>query len=522
MESAKFADANGFEAVWTPERHFHAFGGLFPNPAISSMAVAAVTQNVHVRAGSCVLPLHSTVRVAEDWAMIDNLSSGRAGLALASGWQPNDFVIRPEAFARRKDLVGEGIDTLRQLWRGGTITLPRPDGKLVETSTLPRPLNDNIPLWITAAGNPETYELAGAKGCHVLTHLLGQTFEEVAEKIRLYRAAWARAGHAGRGRVTLMLHTFVGEDEAHVEETVRQPMKSYLRSAVDLVRKAAWTFPTFVQRSGAQGKTPAQIFEEEELTPEEGEALLEHAFQRYYRTSGLFGTLETCAAIGRKVVEIGVDEIACLIDFGVATDEVLAHLPLLKKVKDALKEGPAGGAKASLAEDMLGRAITHFQCTPSTASMLVADRAGRAALGRLGVMMVGGEALPLALAKELRRLVPGRVFNMYGPTETTIWSAIHELAEIGSFVPLGTPIANTTMHVLNGAGAECPALVPGELVIGGEGVSNGYWNRDDLTSERFVPDRRTMTQGPGFTAPAIWCAGIKMAPSSFSAASTTR
>jgi natural product biosynthesis luciferase-like monooxygenase protein len=489
-ESAKFADANGFEAVWTPERHFHAFGGLFPNPAISSMAVAGLTQNVHVRAGSCVLPLHSTVRVAEDWAVIDNLSGGRTGLALASGWQPNDFVIRPEAFARRKDLVREGIDALRQLWRGGTVTLPRPDGKLAEISTLPRPLNDDIPLWVTAAGDPETYELAGAKGCHVLTHLLGQTFEEVAEKIRLYRAAWAKAGHAGRGRVTLMLHTFVGEDEARVEETVRQPMKSYLRSAVDLVRKAAWTFPTFVQKSGAQGKTPAQIFEEEELTPEEAEALLEHAFQRYYRTSGLFGTPETCAAVARKAVAIGVDEIACLIDFGVATEEVLAHLPLLKKVMDALKESPAGGAKASLAEDMLGRAITHFQCTPSMASMMVADRAGRAALGRLGAMMVGGEALPLALAKELRQLVPGRVFNMYGPTETTIWSMVHEFAEIGSFVPLGTPIANTAVHVLNGAGGECPALVPGELVIGGEGVSNGYWKRDDLTSERFVHDRR--------------------------------
>jgi natural product biosynthesis luciferase-like monooxygenase protein len=490
IESAKFADTNGFEAVWTPERHFHAFGGLFPNPAVSSAAVAALTQNVHVRAGSCVLPLHSAVQVAEDWAMIDNLSGGRAGLALAAGWQPNDFVIRPEAFARRKDLVSEGIDTLRQLWRGGHVSLRGPYGKPVETCTLPRPLNDDIPLWITAAGNPETYELAGAKGCHVLTHLLGQTFEEVAEKIRVYRAAWAKAGHAGTGRVTLMLHAFVGEDEAHVEDTVRRPLKSYLRSAVDLVRKATWTFPTFVQRSGAQGKTPAQIFEEEELTPEEAEALLEHAFQRYYRTSGLFGTPETCVAIARKAIAIGVDEIACLIDFGVATDDVLAHLPLLKKVADALKEGPAGGAKASLAEDMMSHAITHFQCTPSMASMLAADRAGRAALGRLEVMMVGGEALPLALARELRQLVRGRLFNMYGPTETTIWSAVHELAEIGSFVPLGTPIANTTIHVLNGAGAKCPALVPGELVISGEGVSNGYWKREDLTSERFLPDRR--------------------------------
>ncbi|MEO0353014.1 MAG: LLM class flavin-dependent oxidoreductase, partial [Cyanobacteria bacterium P01_A01_bin.15] len=55
IESAKFADKNGFSAVWTPERHFHAFGGLYPNPAMTSAALAMVTENVQLRAGSVVL-----------------------------------------------------------------------------------------------------------------------------------------------------------------------------------------------------------------------------------------------------------------------------------------------------------------------------------------------------------------------------------------------------------------------------------------------------------------------------------
>ena len=70
---------NGFKAVWTPERHFHAFGGLYPNPAVTSAAVAAITTRVRVRAGSVVLPLHNPIRVAEEWAVVDNLSQGRVG-----------------------------------------------------------------------------------------------------------------------------------------------------------------------------------------------------------------------------------------------------------------------------------------------------------------------------------------------------------------------------------------------------------------------------------------------------------
>ncbi len=96
LDGATFADQHGFAAVWTPERHFHAFGGPYPNPSVTGAAVAAVTRNIAVRAGSCVAPLHHTARIAEEWAVIDNLTNGRAGLAIASGWQPDDFVLRPE------------------------------------------------------------------------------------------------------------------------------------------------------------------------------------------------------------------------------------------------------------------------------------------------------------------------------------------------------------------------------------------------------------------------------------------
>jgi acyl carrier protein len=88
----------------------------------------------------------------------------------------------------------------------------------------------------------------------------------------------------------------------------------------------------------------------------------------------------------------------------------------------------------------------------------------------------------------LRALVPGALLNMYGPTETTIWSTTCELADIGDFVPLGEPILNTRLSIRTPWGIESPPLVPGELLIGGDGVAQGYWQRPELTAERFIDD----------------------------------
>jgi natural product biosynthesis luciferase-like monooxygenase protein len=488
LEGAKFADREGFAAVWTPERHFHAFGGLYPNAAITSAAIAAVTQRVAIRAGSCVLPLHNPIRAAEDWALVDNLSNGRVGISLASGWQPNDFVIAPDAFADRKNIMISGVDTLRRLWRGEKVPRRNPKGETVEIGTLPRPVQREIPLWLTAAGSPETFRQAGELGCGLLTHLLGQSADDLAKKIGAYRLAWQQAGHVGNGHVTLMLHAFVGESDDLVRETVRQPMKDYLRTSIDLIRLAAWSFPTFVERATAAGRQASDPFDATGLSDAEMDAILDHAFERYFATSGLFGTVERCRQMVARLTAVGVDEIACLIDFGVPTEQVLESLPRLKQLMDAAAGDKRPLERASVAQDIAAHGVSHLQCTPSMASMLVADASGRSALASLDAVLVGGEALPVALARELRSLVRGKLLNMYGPTETTVWSSVCDVEDVGEFVPLGTPIANTSLHVLDAAGRDCPALVAGELCIGGAGLAWGYLGRPELTAERFVRD----------------------------------
>src|SRR5581483_1487043 len=216
LEGAKFADREGFEAVWTPERHFHLFGGLYPNPVVTTAAIAAVTKRVHLRAGSVVLPLHNPLRVAEDWAVVDNLSDGRIGLSFASGWHVNDFAMMPENYARRREIMAESIETIRKLWRGEKVQVKNGAGETIEVSVLPKPVQSNPPLWIAAAGTAETFKFAGRIGANILTNMLGQDLGELEKNFKAYREARREAGHEGDGIISVMLHTFVGANDDEV------------------------------------------------------------------------------------------------------------------------------------------------------------------------------------------------------------------------------------------------------------------------------------------------------------------
>lgn len=326
LQSARWADANGFARLWTPERHFHRFGGLSPNPSVIAAAVAAITTRIQICSGSVVLPLHDPIRVAEEWAVVDNLSNGRVGLGVACGWVPNDFVIsdRQKDFADRHQVFEAGTALLRSLWRGEPHEVVNPQGQRVTIRTLPRPIQPELPLWITAAGNPATFRQAGTMGANLLTHLLGQTVGGMAEKIAGYREAWRAAGHAGRGTVTLMLHTFIGPTDEEVHRLVREPMKRYLGSSLTLAAAhlASVPFLQHPERIDAGALTPA-------LTDE----VLEASFEKYFHMASLLGSLEKGLDMVDQLAAADVDEVACLIDFGVAEDlvmQALEHLNVLR------------------------------------------------------------------------------------------------------------------------------------------------------------------------------------------------
>lgn len=327
--AAQFADETGFRSVWTPERHFHAFGGLFPNPSVISAALAMITRKIQIRAGSLISPLHHVVRIAEEWSVVDNLSNGRVAISFGSGWNVDDFVFFPERYATRQAVMYEQIETVRSLWRGESITLPNSFGKPVNVSLAPRPVQPELDIWVTSSGNAETFVSAGAIGANVLTHLMGQDVQTLAGKIQAYRSARERNGFdpAG-GKVSLMLHTFLGADVEEVKRTVRGPLQGYLRSAIKLERQAAM---------GGGVVSGGHQLADEQISEQDMAELIEIAFEKYFYTGALMGTPGSCKEMVWRLKGIGVDEIACLIDFGLPTAVVLKGLDHLNVLRAAFE-----------------------------------------------------------------------------------------------------------------------------------------------------------------------------------------
>lgn len=481
VEGTKFADKNGLAAVWTPERHFHRFGGLYPNPAVTSAALASITDRIHLRAGSVVLPLHNVLRVAEEWSVVDNLSGGRTGIAFASGWHADDFVLAPQNYTERKEVTFRSIDIFLKLWQGQPVKVQSGSGKDIEVAIFPKPIQRKPPIWITAAGTPDTFIRAGQLGANVLTHLLGQSLEDLSTKITLYRDSLNRAGHSPEaGRVTLMLHTFIGEDLGRVKDIVRKPFTEYLRSSIDLIRKFAVSANLAVDL--------------ENIASKDMDDLLKFAFDRYFDTSALFGTVASCAAMVEKLEQLGINEIACLVDFGVDTDAVLGALSGIAAIRQQRRPRQSGTPPPLMPSKTLIQlsreyAPTLMQCTPTMLQALELATDNYSALRSLRVLILGGEPLSPSLARTVKSTLPCRLVNMYGPTETTIWSSTEDVDDQEESISIGRPIGNTEFYVLDVLYSRpVPVGVTGELYIGGHGLARGYLNRPGLTAEQFIPD----------------------------------
>ncbi|HXE84188.1 MAG TPA: amino acid adenylation domain-containing protein, partial [Gemmatimonadales bacterium] len=213
-------------------------------------------------------------------------------------------------------------------------------------------------------------------------------------------------------------------------------------------------------------------------------------------TSGSTGTPKGVAIPHRAVVnfltsmarEPGLDADDVLVavttlSFDIAVLELLLPLTVGATVVMATRdEAMEGRALRSLLEE---HRATVMQATPVTWRLLL-----EAGWRPLPVMpfraLVGGEPLPQDLAQQLIGCGV-ELWNMYGPTETTVWSTCARITD-ASRITIGSPIANTTVRVLDTRGELSPIGVPGELCIGGTGVALGYWNRPELTAERFIPD----------------------------------
>lgn len=160
-------------------------------------------------------------------------------------------------------------------------------------------------------------------------------------------------------------------------------------------------------------------------------------------------------------------------------------LPLTQGLKVVMAEDKDQKNPALISQLIQKHQVNMLQFTPTRMQMLLEYEADQNWIHSITEIMIGGEAVPESLVSRLKALTEANIYNMYGPTETTIWSLVKDL-RASDVVTIGQPIANTKVYIVDHNDHLQPIGVPGELCIAGAGLGRGYLNRPELTSEKFI------------------------------------
>ena len=238
------AETYGFDSVWPAEHHFSEYG-YCASPALSLAALARETKRVRLGTGVVVLPLNHPLRVAEDFALLDLMSDGRVDLGVGRGYQPLEFARYGVDQTRTREMFHEAIEVIRRAWTQESVTFHGAHYRFDDVPVRPRPLQSpHPPIWM-AALSPETFELAGHYGFHLL---FGTAFGLPPDKARELQAAYRRGLVAGshdpglRRRAALMM-VYVADSLEQARADFYAPVVWYYRTIAKYVAPAAGQAP---------------------------------------------------------------------------------------------------------------------------------------------------------------------------------------------------------------------------------------------------------------------------------------
>ena len=318
-ELALKADALNFFGIWIPERHFDEVGSPFSAPAIVASSLASVTEKIIIGAGSIILPLHHPIEVLEQWSTLDCLSNGRIRLSVASGWHPDDFIFEPQNYSIRKNVLYERLKILKESWESGIYQGMNGKSEIKSLMIFPKPIQKKCPLWISVASDKDVFIEAGRLGVNILTHLLLQDIDELSQKISAYRQSLMRHGFdSNEFNVTLMIHTYVYEDSDVAYERVIKPLEKYFRSHFRLLTKISDEYST-----------------DSDISDEYFSSLV----NKFIKNKCLIGCPEEVLNLTLKLNKIGVDEVSCLVDFGLSEEFIFNSLKLISDLSLNFKVG---------------------------------------------------------------------------------------------------------------------------------------------------------------------------------------
>ena len=232
LELTQLAERLGFTNVRTVEHYFQSYGGYSPDPLIFLSAAAALTRTMRLVTGAVLPVFNNPLKLAGQIGMVDAISGGRLEVGFARAFLPHEFVRFGISMDESRARFDEGLEQVRRLLEEDEVTARGRFHSFENATSLPRPTQKpRPPFWIAALSTRELFESAGTLGHWLMgIPLVGAHMQSL---LQLYRDAWTKAGHPGRGKVMLAFHMYCAESRAKAAAVARVPLNQYLKSIVD-------------------------------------------------------------------------------------------------------------------------------------------------------------------------------------------------------------------------------------------------------------------------------------------------
>jgi alkanesulfonate monooxygenase SsuD/methylene tetrahydromethanopterin reductase-like flavin-dependent oxidoreductase (luciferase family) len=232
LELTRLAEELGFGNVRTVEHYFNSYGGYSPDPLIFLSAAAAVTRRIRLVTGAVLPVFNHPLKLAGQIGMADAISGGRLEIGFARAFLPHEFARFGISMDESRARFDEGMEQVRRLLEEEQVTAQGRFHSFKDVTSLPRPTQKpRPPFWIAALSTRDSFENAGTLGHWLMGIPLAGA--HMASLLKVYREAWAAAGHGGRGKVMLAFHMYCAPSSAEAAAVARAPLNQYLKSIVD-------------------------------------------------------------------------------------------------------------------------------------------------------------------------------------------------------------------------------------------------------------------------------------------------
>ena len=306
LEQMDLADSLGFDSLWVTEHHFRNFGGMMPSPSVILAAAAQRTKKMRLGAAVSIIPMHNPLRIAEEFAMVDQLSGGRLNFGAGRGMHPTEYAVFGYDWNDAQKRLPEALDIILRAWSGEPFEWQSEHYRFPKLRVYPQPLQQpHPPVYITANRDPESFNMIGKRGHHLMTLPWIATNEEQRPRVEMYWKALKEGGHRVEEKdVFTMYPIYVGADDQQARGEVIEHWHRWRAFAME------------AQNLPPENPAYSRVF-----------AHLDYdAMVRDSR--GVFGGPETCARILKRIIEVvGTTHIGLTFHFGgLSKDKVLKSM----------------------------------------------------------------------------------------------------------------------------------------------------------------------------------------------------